>query len=111
MKIFFVAVFIALTSITSLAENRVLADIGRIANAPELQKFVEENNLQVESVNHTEVKSPIEGQWYYVVKVKNSVGRNCEVWVMAGLCSPVNMTQCNPEKITIMTESSYLKCE
>jgi hypothetical protein len=111
MKKFIIITLVALISKTALAENQTLANIARVANSSEVQKFIEENRLQVESVNRTEFKTPIEGHSYLVVKAKDTAGRTCEVWVMAGLCSSVDTTQCNPEKITILTEKSYIKCE
>jgi hypothetical protein len=111
MKKFFIIILLALISKAAFAENRTLVNIARVANSSEVQKFIEENKLQAESVNRTDFKTPIEGHSYLVVKAKDPAGRTCEVWVMVGLCSPLDTTQCNPEKITILTEKSYIKCE
>jgi hypothetical protein len=110
MKNLFVITLVSFLSISAFAVTQVLSDIGYIGSSSEVQKFFEQNKLDVESITCSPQGFCNDEPSSYVVKAKNQSGKTCEVWVMAGYCADGNAPS-NHSKVTVLTEASAMKCQ
>jgi hypothetical protein len=101
---------LSILSTSAFADTQVLSDIGRIASSSEVQNFIEQNKLQVESISYYPMAACMGELSSYSLKAKSENGQSCEVWVMAGYCAD-GAFQMHHEKITLLTTKSDMKCQ